>query len=70
MRVYRIGTVDGRPEVHGLADAPAVGQRGPLLGRLGREERHLPEVAAGHPGKIDVLTDEQLHYLNSWEEGT
>ena len=20
--------------------------------------------------KIDTLTDEQLHYLNSWEEGT
>jgi adenosylhomocysteinase len=20
--------------------------------------------------KIDILTDEQLHYLNSWEEGT
>lgn len=20
--------------------------------------------------KIDVLSDEQLHYLNSWEEGT
>jgi adenosylhomocysteinase len=20
--------------------------------------------------KIDLLTDEQLHYLNSWEEGT